>query len=86
MIVSFVCEFVFGFRSVLIGPNRRVLGRPVKHDDVLVVPEFFCQEDDWFVHHVCCLDLNSQYHIFLFDRAMSSFFFSPSQVNLLSVD
>lgn len=36
---------------VVIGPNRPVLGRAIKHDDVIVVPEFFCQEDDWSIYH-----------------------------------
>lgn len=36
---------------VLVGPNREVLGKPLKHDDVLVVPEFFCAEDDWSIYY-----------------------------------
>ncbi len=36
---------------VVVGPNREVLGKPVKHDDVLIVPEFFCAEDDWSIYY-----------------------------------
>ena len=24
---------------------------PVKHDDVIIVPEFFCKEDDWDTYY-----------------------------------
>jgi hypothetical protein len=29
----------------------QVLGKSLKHDDVLVVPEFFCKEDDWSLYY-----------------------------------
>jgi len=31
---------------VIVGPNRPAYGRKLKHDDVVIVPEFFCAEDD----------------------------------------
>ena len=36
---------------IVIGPNREVLNKPLKHDDVVVVPEFFCAEDDWSIYY-----------------------------------
>lgn len=36
---------------VLIGPNRATYGRPLKHDDVVMVPEFLCKEDDWSLYY-----------------------------------
>ena len=36
---------------VIIGPNRPVLDKPVKHDDVLMVPNFFCAEDDLSIYY-----------------------------------
>lgn len=35
----------------MVGPNRPVLGRQIKHDDVIMVPEFFCKEDDWSIYY-----------------------------------
>jgi hypothetical protein len=40
-------------------PSMRVIAvpagakyeRPVKHDDVIIVPEFFCAEDDWGIYY-----------------------------------
>jgi len=36
---------------VRVGPNRAAYGKPLKHDDVIVVPEFFCDEDDWGIYY-----------------------------------
>jgi hypothetical protein len=36
---------------VIVGPNREVLGKTISHDDVIVVPEFFCKEDDWSLYY-----------------------------------
>jgi hypothetical protein len=36
---------------VIVGPNREVYGKPLKHDDVVIVPEFFCKEDDWDLYY-----------------------------------
>lgn len=36
---------------VIVGPNREQYGRPLKHDDVVIVPEFFCKEDDWDLYY-----------------------------------
>lgn len=32
---------------VITVPKRPRFGRPIRHDDVIVVPEFICAEDDW---------------------------------------
>lgn len=39
---------------IVMGPNREVLGRDfrLKHDDVLVVPNFFCEPDDWSMYYL----------------------------------
>jgi hypothetical protein len=36
---------------IIVGPNRECLDRKIKHDDVVVVPEFFCKEDDWSIYY-----------------------------------
>lgn len=36
---------------VVVGPNRPVLGKTISHDDVIIVPEFFCKEDDWSLYY-----------------------------------
>ncbi len=36
---------------LIIGPNRTSYGRAHSHDDVIVVPEFFCKEDDWSLYY-----------------------------------
>ena len=36
---------------VVVGPNREVFDRRLKHDDVVIVPEFFCPEDDWTMYY-----------------------------------
>jgi hypothetical protein len=36
---------------IVVGPNRPELGRKIKHDDVVIVPEFFCKEDDWSIYY-----------------------------------
>ncbi|KAJ1422238.1 hypothetical protein B484DRAFT_332372, partial [Ochromonadaceae sp. CCMP2298] len=36
---------------VVIGPNRPTLDRPIKHDDCILVPNFFCEEDDWSIYY-----------------------------------
>jgi hypothetical protein len=36
---------------LLMGPKREVLNKTLKHDDVVVVPEFFCDEDDWSIYY-----------------------------------
>ncbi len=38
---------------VIVGPRRDVLGRTLSHDDVVVVPEFFCDEEDWSLYYKC---------------------------------
>ena len=36
---------------ILVGPNKPRYERPLKHDDVIIVPEFFCKEDDWDLYY-----------------------------------
>lgn len=36
---------------ILVGPNRPVLNKTITHDDVIIVPEFFCKEDDWSLYY-----------------------------------
>ena len=36
---------------IIVGPNRPVLNKTLKHDDILVVPEFFCEEDNWDIYY-----------------------------------
>jgi hypothetical protein len=31
---------------IIVGPSRATYGKPIKHDDVIILPEFFCKEDD----------------------------------------
>lgn len=32
---------------IVVGPQQECYGRPVRHDDVVMVPNFFCEESDW---------------------------------------
>ena len=36
---------------IYVGPKREVLNRSIKHDDVIVVPEFFCEEENWDIYY-----------------------------------
>ena len=36
---------------IIIGPNTETYGKPLKHDDVVVVPNFFCDVDDWSLYY-----------------------------------
>ena len=36
---------------VIIGPQAERFGKSLKHDDVVVVPEFFCKENDWALYY-----------------------------------
>ena len=36
---------------VVVGPNKPVYDKKLKHDDVVIVPEFFCKEDDWELYY-----------------------------------
>ncbi|CAD7946523.1 unnamed protein product [Amoebophrya sp. A120] len=36
---------------VFIGNRGEVLKKRLKHDDVVIVPEFFCEEDDWSLYY-----------------------------------
>jgi hypothetical protein len=36
---------------ILVGPNKPRYERPLKNDDVIIVPEFFCKEDDWDLYY-----------------------------------
>jgi hypothetical protein len=36
---------------IICGPNRPVYGKELKHDDVVIVPNFLCDEDDWGLYY-----------------------------------
>jgi hypothetical protein len=36
---------------VITAPPRSLYGTSLKHDDVVIVPEFFCSEDNWDVYY-----------------------------------
>ena len=36
---------------IRIGPNRPELNQPISHDDVFLVPNFFCEEDNWSIYY-----------------------------------
>lgn len=36
---------------ITVVPPRESYGHPVSHDDVIIVPEFFCKEDDWDIYY-----------------------------------
>eukprot|EP00927_Polykrikos_kofoidii_P084447 TRINITY_DN8899_c0_g1_i1.p1 TRINITY_DN8899_c0_g1~~TRINITY_DN8899_c0_g1_i1.p1 ORF type:complete len:693 (-),score=116.41 TRINITY_DN8899_c0_g1_i1:392-2470(-) len=36
---------------IITAPPRQIYEMPVKHDDVIIVPEFFCAEDDWSTYY-----------------------------------
>ena len=43
--------FVRPSMRIVVGPNRPKFDRPIKHDDCVVVPDFFCAEDDWSMYY-----------------------------------
>jgi hypothetical protein len=45
---------------IVVGPNRPVLGRATKHDDVIIVPDFFCKEDDWSLYYQLIKEIREQ--------------------------
>lgn len=36
---------------IIVGPNKPVYGKALKHDDVVIVPEFLCKEEDWELYY-----------------------------------
>jgi hypothetical protein len=36
---------------IIVGPQAERFGRPLKHDDVVMVPDFFCKENDWTLYY-----------------------------------
>jgi hypothetical protein len=36
---------------VIVGRNAEAYGKPLKHDDIVIVPNFFCDEDDWTLYY-----------------------------------
>jgi hypothetical protein len=36
---------------IIVGPQTERFGRSLKHDDVVVVPNFFCEENDWTLYY-----------------------------------
>lgn len=43
--------FVRPEMRVRVGPNRTHYNKELKHDDVIIVPEFFCEEDNWDIYY-----------------------------------
>jgi len=43
--------FVRPEMRIKFGPTMRMYNKPLKHDDVIVVPEFFCKEDDFSIYY-----------------------------------
>jgi hypothetical protein len=44
---------------ILVGPNQEHYNKPLKHDDVVVVPNFFCEEDDWSLYYQLIEEMRS---------------------------
>ncbi|KAF0774260.1 hypothetical protein AaE_002039, partial [Aphanomyces astaci] len=44
---------------VVVGPKKRVFDKVLKHDDVVVVPDFFCAEDDWSIYYKLIEEMRS---------------------------
>lgn len=44
---------------IIVGPNKTTYDRPLKHDDVIVVPDFFCKEDDWSLYYKLIEEMRS---------------------------
>lgn len=44
---------------IVTAPPRKRFNMPVRHDDVIVVPEFFCGEDDWSVYYELLKEMRS---------------------------
>jgi hypothetical protein len=36
---------------IIVGPNTETYGSLLKHDDVVIVPDFFCGRDDWSLYY-----------------------------------
>lgn len=47
----FCSEFPRPSMRIISAPRRKRYPHAVKHDDVIVVPEFFCAEDDWDIYY-----------------------------------
>ena len=43
--------FVRPAMRVIVGPKAKRYNKTLKHDDVVVVPDFFCQQDDWSIYY-----------------------------------
>jgi len=46
---------------IMVGPNRPVLDKEIKNDDVIIVPEFFCKEDDWSIYYQLIKEMREQH-------------------------
>ncbi|ETW02484.1 hypothetical protein H310_05985 [Aphanomyces invadans] len=44
---------------IVVGPKKRVFDKVLKHDDVVVVPDFFCAEDDWSIYYKLIEEMRS---------------------------
>jgi len=57
----------FDPRSTLVRPSMRVIvaskdkpyAKPLRHDDVVIVPEYFCAEDDWAMYYALIAEMRA---------------------------
>ena len=55
-------------------PASKRYAAPVKHDDVVIVPEFFCKEDDWDTYYALIKAGLLKHDIFLHHKRASKCF------------
>eukprot|EP00605_Chrysophyceae_sp_TOSAG23-4_P000597 GSChrysophyteH1.ASY1.ANO1.674.1 assembled CDS len=36
---------------IIVGQNKEEYGKPLKHDDVVICPDFLCSQDDWKMYY-----------------------------------
>ena len=51
---------------VVVGDNKETYGKPLKHDDIVVVPNFFCVKDDWSLYYGL-----SYFSLYLFTHSLT---------------
>jgi hypothetical protein len=52
--------FVRPDMRIIIGNNGEKYEKTLKHDDVVIVPEFFCKEDDWSLYYKLIEEMRSK--------------------------
>jgi hypothetical protein len=52
--------FVRPDMRIIIGNKGEKFEKSLKHDDVVVVPEFFCKEDDWSLYYKLIEEMRSK--------------------------